>query len=308
MPLDASARRFLDAVRGTPEPYEIPVAQFRALAERFVGQGEREQVALVEDRTIPGGAGQPLGLRVYVPAAAGPLPVVVWLHGGSFVRGGLDTFDAVRRAYANSSGCIVVAVDQRLSPEARYPQPLEDGYAAAVWASKHAADLGGRPDLVGVAGESSGGNLAAAVTLLARERGGPRLAFQILFTPLLDATLAQPSAEEYGQGYALTLRQLDWCYDQYAPDVARDTPLLSPLRVPDLTDLPPAVIVTVEYDPVRDEGELYGRRLVAAGTDVRQVRIDGMLHHFPGPAAVPTAARLTRELLASLSRATGTEG
>jgi acetyl esterase len=275
----------------------MPLAEFRALAERLVGQGEREPVGRVDNRTVAGGDGQALGLRLYLPAGPRPAPVVVWAHGGSFTRGSLDVFDAARRSFANESGCIVVAVDQRLSPEARYPAPLADIHAAVRWAAVHAEGFGGDPDLIGVAGESSGGNLAAAETLLARDRAQP-LAFQILFTPLVDATLTLPSVEEYGQGYVLTRRQLLWAYEQYAPGVPRTTPALSPLHEPDLAGLPPAVVVTVEYDPVRDEGEAYADRLAAAGVLVHRTRLDGMVHHFPGPTAMRTTARLTRELLA----------
>ncbi|MFD0687178.1 alpha/beta hydrolase, partial [Actinomadura fibrosa] len=258
-----------------------------------------EPVSRVQDLTIEGGDQQPLRLRLYVPAAASPLPVVVWLHGGSFVRGGLDTFDAARRSYANASGCLVVAVDQRLSPEARFPAPLLDAYAAVRWAARHARELGGDPHLIGIAGESSGGNLAAAATLLDRASETSVVSFQVLFTPLLDATISMPSATEYGRGHLLTREQLVWCYEQYAPGVPRHDPLLSPLHTPDVEGLPAAVIVTVENDPVRDEGEAYARRLAAAGVPVRHTRIEGMLHHFPGPQAIPLTARLTRDLLAS---------
>lgn len=297
MPLDPAARRFLAAAGAPPSPHEVPLAQFRRAGEQLVRPGPPEAVERVTDLVIPGGDGQPLRARCYQPASTGMHALVVWLHGGSFVRGGLDTFDAARRAYANLSGCRVLAVDQRLAPEARYPAALEDAYAAARWALEHAGELGADPALVGVAGESSGGNLAAATTLLARHRREPALAFQLLFTPILDATLSSPSVAEFASGYLLTREQLAWAYDQYAPGVPRDESLLSPLHEPDLAGLPPAVVITVEYDPARDEAERYAERLASVGVPVKRARIDGMLHHFPGPDALNLAARLTRELL-----------
>jgi acetyl esterase len=150
-------------------------------------------------------------------------------------------------------------------------------------------------------GESSGGNLAAAMTFLARDNGRPKISFQLLIEPLLDAHCSMPSVDEFADGYVLTKRQLIWMYQQYAPGVSPDNPLLSPLRAPDLHGLPPAAIVTIEYDPVRDEGEQYAERLKAAGVPVFHTRIAGMVHHFPGPEAMPTAARLLQELFRSQS-------
>jgi acetyl esterase len=300
MPLHPDARAFLDAMGKVPQPYEMPLADFRKAVEGVVNLGEALAIGRVEDRVVAGGDGQNLAIRLYAPASNVPLPVIVWLHGGSFTRGTLDTFDAGRRAFAKFCNCIIVAVDQRLSPEAHFPRPLEDAYAAAVWASKHAAEFGGNPALIGVGGESSGGNLAAALTLLARERGGPAFSFQILLMPLVDATCTMPSVDELAEGYVLTKGQLLWCYEQYAPGVQRTDPLLSPLHAPDLSGLPPAVIITIEYDPVRDEGEHYAACLAAAGVPVRTARVEGMVHHFPGQEAFHTIVKLTRETIDSL--------
>jgi len=192
----------------------------------------------------------------------------------------------------------VVAVDQRLSPEARFPAPLEDVYASLQWSMGHAQELGGGAQaLIGVAGESSGGNLAAAVTLLARDRGAPELHFQLLIEPILDAHCNTDSMHELAEGYVLTRQQLLWAYQQYAPGVEPSDPLLSPLLAKDLRGLPPAVVVTIEYDPARDEGEHYAAALATAGVRVLSARIPGMLHHFTGPDLIPTAAKLLRELL-----------
>ncbi|MFT4083206.1 MAG: alpha/beta hydrolase [Nocardioides sp.] len=307
MPLHPAAQAFLEAVGSIPQPPDIDVAEFREQLSRLLPQAtESAGVANVIDRQIPGGTGQPLNVRIYTPAVQTPglrrsVPAAVWLHGGSFVRGTLDAFDAQRRAFANLSGFAVVAVDQRLAPEARFPAPVEDADAAWQWTRQHAGELGIDPALIGVAGESSGGNLAAATTLLAAARGEASPAFQILFAPVLDATLAMPTITELGEGYVLTSAQMSWMYDQYAPGVDPRTPLLSPLHAPSLRGLPPAAIVTIEYDPARDEGEAYADRLAAAGVAVHRVRIDGMLHHFPGPAAIATVAELSRRALADIS-------
>jgi acetyl esterase len=297
MPLHPDARAFLDRMAGSPQPNETSIEEFRRAASALVAGGPLLQVGRVVDIAIAGGNSQGMNLRVYTPEGTGPFPVAVWLHGGSFVRGTLDMFDAGRRAFTKASDCIVVAVDQRLSPEAQFPEPLHDGFAALAWAASHAAALGGDPALVGVAGESSGGNLAAALALMTRDKNGPKLAFQLLIEPLLDALCDSPSMDEFAEGYILTKDQLVWAYQQYAPNVSRDNPLISPLRATDLRGLPSAAIVTVEYDPVRDDGERYAARLAQAGVTVLNARIAGMLHHFPGPDLIPTSARLLRELI-----------
>ena len=300
MPLHPDASVFLEGLKAVPQPFETTLAAFRKAVETVVDQTAAIPIERVEDLTIPGGDGQDLAVRLYAPANAAPLPIIVWMHGGSFTRGTLDTFDAARRALAKFANCIVLAVDQRLAPETRFPGPLEDAYAALVWAVSNAERIGGAPVLVGVGGESSGGNLAAAVTLSARERAGPPIAFQILLMPLVDASCSLPSVDEFADGYGLTKGQLVWCYDQYAPGVRRTDPLLSPLHAADLSGLPPAVVITIEYDPVRDEGERYAARLEAAGVRVRKARVDGMVHHFPGMATFQAAIALTSDTIGSV--------
>ena len=297
MPLHPDARAFLDKMAGSPQPNETSIEEFRRAASTLVPGGPPLQVGRVVDIAITGGNSQGMNVRVYTPDGTGPFPVVVWLHGGSFVRGTLDMFDAGRRAFTKASDCIVVSVDQRLSPEAQFPGPLHDGFAALTWAASHAAALGGDPALVGVAGESSGGNLAAALALMTRDKTGPKPAFQLLIEPLLDARCDSPSMDEFAEGYILTKDQLVWAYQQYAPNVPRDNPLISPLRATDLRGLPSAAIVTVEYDPVRDDGERYAAKLAEVGVTVLNVCIAGMLHHFPGPDLIPTAARMLRQLI-----------
>jgi len=298
MALHPDAQAFLAKMGNAPQPQDIPIEEFREAASALIPTGPPLKIGAVSNLPIAGGDGQPMQVRVYVPEGSGPFPMMIWAHGGSFIRGTLDLFDAGRRAFTKASNCIVVAVDQRLSPEARFPAPLEDVYAALRWTAGHARDLGGGARaLIGVAGESSGGNLAAAVTLLARDRGGPPLDFQVLIEPILDAHCDTTSMHELAEGYVLTRQQLLWAYQQYAPGVEANRPLLSPLLAKDLSGLPPAVVVTIEYDPARDEGEGYAAALAAAGVRVLSARIPGMLHHFPGPDLIPTAAKLLRELL-----------
>ena len=297
MPLHEQARAFLDKMASSPQPNDIPIAQFRQAAANLITTGPQLQIGRVENLDIPGGDGQKMGLRIYVPEGEGPFPVLVWIHGGSFVRGTLDMFDAGRRAFAKASGCIVVAVDQRLSPEAQFPKPLEDAHAALLWTVENAARLGGNPALIGIAGESSGTNIAAALTLKVRDAKTPKLAFQVLLMPLVDAHCNTKSMNEFADGYVLTRRQLIWAYQQYAPNADLNDPLISPLLAKDLSGLPPAVIVTIEFDPVRDEGEAYARRLEEAGVPVKSARIPGMVHHFAGPGLIPTAANLLRSLI-----------
>jgi acetyl esterase len=296
MPLHPDAAAFLARMANSPQPNEIPIAKFRDAAAALIASGPKLVIGSVRDAEIAGGDGQPLAIRIYPPAGGGPFPIVVWAHGGSFVRGTLEMFDAGRRAFVKASNCIVVAVDQRLSPETQFPGPLEDVYAALVWAHAKAKEFDGDSTRLGVAGESSGANLAAAAAILARDRGAPPLRFQLLLEPLLDARCDTPSMRELADGYVLTQRQLVWAYEQYAPGVPRETPILSPL-LGKLEGLPPTAIITIEFDPVRDDGELYAVRLRSAGIPVASQRIAGMLHHFPGPEMVPTAARLLAELL-----------
>jgi acetyl esterase len=300
MPLHPDAAAFLKAMEDIAQPPEATVQEFRDAAAKLVRTDPPLEIGKVEDVVIEGGDGQPLTLRIYTPEGEGPFAAAVWTRGGSFTRTTLDQMDPLRRATAKVVGCVVVAVDQRLSPEAGYPGPLNDGDAALQWTFAHAAELNVDPDRIGIAGESSGGNLAASLAVRSHRRGSPKLAFQFLFAPLVDASLSCPSVDEFDDGYVLTKRQLAWAYDQYAPGVDRQNPEISPLLAGDFAGMPPAVVITIENDPARDEGELYATRLADAGVKVKQQRIEGMVHHFPGPQAMPVFFALCRELLAEL--------
>lgn len=302
MPLHPDAAAFLKAMESVPQPPEASVQESRDAVARLVRPGEPLPIGKVEDRVIAGGDGQPLTLRIYTPEGTGPFAAIVWIRGGSFTRTTLDQMDPIRRLAAKMTGCVIAAVDQRLSPEVHYPAPLDDADAAAQWVFAHAAEIGVDPKRIGVAGESSGGNIAAVLAQRAARRGSPAFAFELLFAPLLDATLSSLSIEEFADGYVLTRRQLVWAYEQYAPGVPHDDPGISPLLAADLRGLPPTIVVTIENDPVRDEGERYVARLRQAGIAVEHARIEGYVHHNPGPQAMPTFFGLVTKLLAGLGQ------
>ena len=283
MPLDPQCQTLLDqmaAVGGpgleslTPEEGRNSYRMLMAL-----GGAGNESVA-VTDRTVPGPAGD-IPVRVYTPDAPAPRPLIAWYHGGGHVIGDLDTYDAVCRDLAAESGAVVVSVDYRLAPEHRFPAAADDCYAATQWVAEHASELGADASRLAVAGESAGGNLAAVVSLLARERGGPAIAFQALIYPATDLTRSHPSVQENGEGYLLTAKGMEWFNDHYlGPDGDPKDPHASPLFAEDLSGLPPALVVTCEYDPLRDEGEAYAARLRDAGVPVELRRYDGQIHGF----------------------------
>jgi len=283
MPLDPQAKLILDNLpedlldvrRTTP-------LELRALyAEQSQLPFPAEPVADVVDREVAGPAG-PVPVRIYTPQAEGPHPAVVFFHGGGWVIGNLDTHDGTARKLANAAGAVVVSVDYRLAPEHPYPAAAEDCYAATCWVAEHGpAELSMAPGRLAVAGDSAGGNLAAVVALMARDRGGPALAFQLLVYPVTDPDFERASYRENAEGYLLTRDVMQWFWDQYVPEsTRRHDPYAAPLRAPDLSGLPPALVVTAEYDPLRDEGEAYARRLEEAGVRVRCRHYPGMIHGF----------------------------
>ena len=247
-------------------------------------QGPAEPVGEVRDVLVAGAAGR-LPARVYIPTAGpggGPPDLMVWFHGGGWVTGDIGVVDRPCRALANATGLAICAVEYRLSPETKFPGPVEDCYAATGWVSEHAVQLGaGR--LIGAGGDSAGGNLTAAVTLMARDRDGPVLDFQVLVNPAL-APRAQaefPSYRENGDGYLLTAGAMAWCWDHYLAEPADGThPYAAPLRAASHDRLPAALVATSGFDPLRDEGEAYARLLAAAGVPVTVERYDDMIHGF----------------------------
>ncbi len=212
---------------------------------------------------MPGPAGA-LGLRIYTPVEAGgpgALPVLVFFHGGGWVVGNLDTHDGLCRRLANAAGCLVVSVDYRLAPEARFPAAVDDAYAATRWVAARASSFGGDGTRLAVGGDSAGGNLAAVVSLLAHERGAPPLRFQLLLYPVTDFAFDTPSYRENGEGYLLTRANMEWYAGHYLRDGAdRRHPHAAPLRAADVGGSPPTMVITAQYDPLRDEGEAYAVR------------------------------------------------
>ena len=299
MPLDPRARQFLDQLNASGMPplenMSAPEARL-ATAALLAMQGEPQAVATVENRRIPGPSGE-LPIRVYTPTG-GPHPVVVYFHGGGWVIGDLESHDGVCRALANGVPATVVSVDYRLAPEHRFPAAADDCWAATRWVAEHGAALGD-VSRIAVGGDSAGGNLAAVVSLMARDRGGPRIAYQLLVYPVTDASLDTPSYRENADGYLLTRSVMEWFWNHYTKATDRESPYASPLRARDLKGLPPALVITAEFDPLRDEGEAYARRLEQAGVPVKVRRFDGMIHGFFGMGAVfPQAATALQEAVA----------
>jgi acetyl esterase len=281
--LDPQARRVLDATlalnlppieRTTPEEARL------GLRLRTAALGPVEDVPVIEEHRVPVPDGT-IGVRLYRPAGRAPFPGLVFYHGGGWVIGDLDTHDGLCRALTNAGGCVVLSVDYRLAPEHRFPTAAEDAYAAAEWMSRQAPDLGVDPRRIAVGGDSAGGNLAAVAALMARDRGGPPLSFQLLVYPVTDHDLDTPSYRQNADGYLLTREAMRWFWNHYLGGTgAGHHPYASPLRAERLTGLPPALVQTAEFDPLRDEGEAYAWRLRAAGVPVTLTRYPGMIHGF----------------------------
>jgi acetyl esterase len=308
MALDPQAKTLLDQMASLGEPpiQELGVAQARALLEGFAAiGGPPAEMARVEDRTFAGPAGD-VPVRIYRPTDdAGPQPVLVWFHGGGWVLGSIDGSDLTCRDLAAQAGVVVVSVGYRLAPEHPYPAGVDDCYAALVWVTADAGDLGVDPTRVAVGGESAGGNLAAVVALAARDRGGPAVRFQLLVYPVTDALMSYPSIRANGQGYLLTDDAMKWFVELYLGERGDPKdPLVSPLYADDLSGLPPALVITAEFDPLRDEGEAYGTRLQQGRVAAKVSRYDGMIHGFFGLGAIVEAARpATAEAADALRRA-----
>jgi acetyl esterase len=227
-----------------------------------------------------------LPVRIYTPNGSGLFPVLVWFHGGGWVVGDLDTADATSRNLTVAANCVVVSVDYRLAPETKFPGPAEDCYAATQWVEQNAASINVDPGRIAVGGDSAGGNLAAAVSLMARDRGVSLPVFQLLVYPVTDRNFESKSYVSNAEGYQLTRDGMAWYWDHYLKnDADASNPYAAPLQAPELSGLPPALVITAEYDPLRDEGEAYAHRLEAAGVPTVYTRYDGMIHGFFGMAA-----------------------
>jgi acetyl esterase len=286
MPLDPQVKGMLDAMAQMGLDHFERISTFSAPELREALDAQRTpvpvaEVGKVEDRTVDGPDG-PVPIRIYWPVGAtAPLPVVVFFHGGGWVIGGIESHDGTVRSLVDLTGFVFVSVDYRLAPEHPFPAAPEDCYAATIWVAEHAAELGVSPTHIAVAGDSAGGNLAAVVALMARDRGGPDLAFQLLVYPCTDfEPSAHASHDENASGYFLTRDAMEWFYGHYAPDADPTHAYLAPIKALDLAGLPPAFVITAEFDPLRDEGEAYAQRLREAGVEVEAVRYDGQIHGF----------------------------
>ena len=274
-----------------PSLWEMTPEQGREMYRAMRPVIEELPVHKVENKTIPGTQGD-IPVRIYTPDGAGPFGVLVYFHGGGWVIGDCDVCDAACREISTLANVVVVSVDYRMAPEDIYPASVVDAYDATSWAAVNMDALNGNGKL-GVAGESAGGNLSAVVSLKARDEGGPDIAFQCLLYPVVDCSMTQGSYKENGEGYILEVPTMKWFWDLYCPDEERrKEAYASPLLADDLSNLPKALIVTAEFDPLRDEGEAYAEALTAAGNDAKAVRYDGLVHDFFATAPLFESARV----------------
>jgi len=305
--LHPQARALLELIeeRGVPPTHTLSVDDARRLyrERRFFTQPDAPYAGSVEDLKTNGG----IPLRLYkplVPLRSGPLPVLVYFHGGGWTIGDLDTHDTLCRELANGSGCALVAVDYRLGPEHRFPAAPNDSMAALLWVQANASSLGLDATRIGVGGDSAGGNLAAVTAIAARDRGGPRLAFQLLIYPATDMRCIAASHVTNGQGYLLTSDTVRYFHDHYIDDRKHDLDWrASPLLHPDLSRLPPALVITAGFDPLRDEGLNYAQRLSEAGNRAASVCFDRQIHGFITMGRVLDEARVAVSLCAAQMRA-----
>jgi acetyl esterase len=298
MPLDPEIQALLAGLaslnapsmaQGTPEQAR---AAFRFMTVEMRQPANVIPVKETEDITIPGDDAD-VRARIYRPDHDGPVPTVVFIHGGGFVIGDIETHDNQARSVCAGADAVVVSIDYRLAPEAPWPAAVHDSMAAVRWAANHIDELGGDNDRLAVAGDSAGGNISAVVAQLCRD-SGPRLVAQLLIYPGTDMDMDGPyqSRVDNAEGYFLTAEEMVWFRNHYvgaASDFA--DPLMSPLKSADLSGLPPAVIATGEFDPLRDEGEAYADALTQAGVDVDVRRYDGMVHGFFDMGSLSKAAQ-----------------
>jgi acetyl esterase len=283
MPLDPQAEMLLLAAArlpATPIERQTPQQARDEMLRQTAALGRGMAVANVQDVLAEGPAGV-IPIRVYTPGERATAGGLIYFHGGGFVVGSIETHDGMCRSIANAAGVVVASVDYRLAPEHKFPAAAEDAYAATCWIVEHAERFGIDARRIAVGGDSAGGNLATVAALMARDRGGPPLAFQLLLYPVTDADLERASHREYAEGYLLTRAAMAWFWDHYLSYPSeRGQPYAAPLRADDLSGLPPALVITAECDPLCDEGEAYAQRLEQAGVPVTLTRYPGMIHGF----------------------------
>lgn len=305
MPLHPQAQQVLEqmAALNLPPTYTVSPEEARAL-NKSRPRAAGPEVAKVEDATIPG-AGPDIPVRIYMPSGPGPFPILAWFHGGGWVVGDLDTADATARHLTVGANCVTVSVDYRLAPETKFPGAADDCYAATVWAAQNAARLNGDASRLAVGGDSAGGNLSAVVAQMARDRGTPPLVFQLLVYPVTEQNFETSSYRNNAEGYLLTRQSMQWYWNHYlaSPDDATN-PYAAPLMATDLSGLPSAFVLTAEFDPLCDEGEVYAKRLQDAGVPTTCTRYDGMIHGFFGmPAVLDTSKQAIADASAALRQA-----
>ena len=277
----------------TPEDARTYRAGLAALS------GPAPNMARVEDHTIEQADGS-FRIRVLVPIEP-PAGVIVYYHGGGWVVGSIDESDTLGRKLAERTSCAVVLVDYRLAPEHRYPVAVDDSYAALEWAAAHMNEIAGREVPLIVAGDSAGGNLSAVMAVRARDRNGPEIAMQVLIYPVTDANVDRPSYLDPENQLLLTRDSMIWFFDHYIPDPAQRTePDASPIYTEDLSGLPPAVVLTAEHDPLRDEGEEYAQRLEDAGVEVNMQRHKGQMHAFFALLMLPGSERGMQQVVRAI--------
>ena len=309
MPLDPEAQAMLETMSGGEEVdfFSLPHTLVRENFGQPQGDGvQGPEVARVEMRRAPGPGGD-VPVRIYTPEGTTPKPAIVYFHGGGFVLCSLDTHDSTCRELAAGTGSVVVSVDYRLAPEAKFPAAPEDCYAATQWTADHAETLGIDPTRLAVAGDSAGGNLAAVTTMMARDRGGPEICHQLLIYPVTDFSFETDSYRDNAEGYFLTTHMMRWFWHHYLETEVDGThPLASPLRAKDLGGLPSATILTAEFDPLRDEGRAYAERLEQAGVPTHYTNYPGVFHGFFGMTAeLPRARKAVDEACEALRQAFG---
>jgi len=302
MPLDPQAREYLDQNASVAPIETLPVDRARRFAASTVWvSAPGVPVASVEDTEIRG-----VPVRIYLPESEGSLPVLVYFHGGGWVTGNLDLVDSPLRVLASQTPCAVVSVDYRLAPEHPFPAPLDDCYAVTEWVAANALSLGADPARLAVGGDSAGGNLAAAVALEARRRAAFDIGLQVLVYPVTDNDLGTRSYLAYSEGYGLTREGMRWFWNHYLPD--GNDPLACVLRAPDLSGLPPALVILAEFDVLFDEGKAYADRLREAGVQTDVMVCEGMIHGFFRMTRVLEQANRVLEDAASRMRAALLEG
>ena len=308
MALDPESQRLIDLMAAANRPawntLSPQAARDLYLSLRPGAQGPRPAEVTVVDRTIPGPAGN-IPVRLYRPASApadAALPALVYAHGGGWVFGNLDSHDVLCAQLAIEAGIAVFHVDYRLAPEARFPGAFDDVVAALKWVAANGASVGIAPTRLAIGGDSAGGNLAAAVSLWARDHGGPKLLMQLLAYPVTDAVARAESYRHFEDGYGLNAVTMEWFFDHYTPDRAsRSDWRVSPLRAASLAGLPPALVVTAGYDPLRDEGRAYAERLQASGVKTVHREFETLIHGFVGMrGAVHAAARAMDDMVAGV--------